>query len=497
VKATSADNSTAIKQFTVNVTDVDEFDVAFNAQADGNAAANVVDFNAVVGTAVGITAAAADADATNSGITYSLVDAAGAAYAGGEFAVDAATGVVTVAGVINRELGATRDIFVKATSADNSTAIQQFTVNLATFTVAAGQQTSLTADLLGNLIALGVQFGGAGVLNVTGYNDHAINSANISNDLDIRVALAAGTNHVLDAADATRLAQADRLVISNGQALTINADQLATLAELKGIVGTAGGDAESVTIADGAATTIDLKRISTIDNIDSFKVIGDAGANVIQLSTALSVSGKASVYLSGLDGANPNFATDGQVDKLIFNLTKDQGFGLDAGVYRTEGTITFNKVYGFTAGSDDFGIFYGTTNAISRFSTTTSEVGALVGTLVEDAAGAFMDSSSVTELSTLRTSIAAVVASTALDATGYGRFTGLSYSGQSTADADKSAAFLYAVEVQGTAAETAAQSISNLTTSSKFGVATLAEIVSIADTALSNVDITSKPAGLS
>ena len=366
-----------------------------------------------------------------------------------------------------------------------------------TVNLAAGVTATISAADLVDLIAKGVSFAGTGVLNVTGYDDHVINSANISNQLDIRVALAAGTNHVLDAADATRLAQADRLVISNGQALTINADQLPTLAELKGIVGTAGGDAESVTIADGAATTIDLKRISTIDNIDSFKVIGDAGANVIQLSTALSVSGKARVYLSGLDGANPNFATDGQVDKLIFNLTKDQGFGLDAGVYRTEGAIAFNKVYGFTAGSDDFGIFYGATNAISRFSTTTSEVGALVGTLVEDAGGPFMDSSSVTELSTLRDSIAAVVASTALDANGYGRFTGLTYSGQSTADADKSAAFLYAVEVQGTAAETAAQSVSNLTTSSKFGVATLAEIVSIADTALSNVDITSKPAGLS
>ena len=69
---------------------MDEFDVT--APADSNGAANAVDENAANGTAVGITAAASDADATTNAITYSLTDDAG-----GRFAIDANTGVVTVA----------------------------------------------------------------------------------------------------------------------------------------------------------------------------------------------------------------------------------------------------------------------------------------------------------------------------------------------------------------------------------------------------------------
>ena len=77
--------------FTINVTDVNEFDVG--AVSDTNAAANAVDENATNGTTVGITAAASDADATTNTITYTLQD-----NAGGRFAIDANTGVVTVAG---------------------------------------------------------------------------------------------------------------------------------------------------------------------------------------------------------------------------------------------------------------------------------------------------------------------------------------------------------------------------------------------------------------
>ena len=66
---------------TINVNDVDEFDVG--AVTDSDAAANAVDENAAIGTAVGITASASDADATNNTITYSLHDDDG-----GRFAID-------------------------------------------------------------------------------------------------------------------------------------------------------------------------------------------------------------------------------------------------------------------------------------------------------------------------------------------------------------------------------------------------------------------------
>ena len=90
VRATSSDTTTTTRTFTITIGDVDEFDVT--APADSNGAANAVNENAANGTAVGITAAASDADATTNAITYSLTD-----NAGGRFAIDANTGVVTVA----------------------------------------------------------------------------------------------------------------------------------------------------------------------------------------------------------------------------------------------------------------------------------------------------------------------------------------------------------------------------------------------------------------
>ncbi len=91
VRATSSDGSFTDQVFTITINDVDEFDVG--AVTDSDAAANAVDENAANGTLVNITAAASDADATTNTILYSLQD-----NDGGRFAIDANTGVVTVAG---------------------------------------------------------------------------------------------------------------------------------------------------------------------------------------------------------------------------------------------------------------------------------------------------------------------------------------------------------------------------------------------------------------
>ncbi|MFN6205762.1 MAG: cadherin repeat domain-containing protein, partial [Planctomycetota bacterium] len=75
VRATSADGSWSTQSFTISLTDVDEFDVG--PVTDTNAAANSLAENSANGIAVGITAAASDADATNNIITYSLDDTSG------------------------------------------------------------------------------------------------------------------------------------------------------------------------------------------------------------------------------------------------------------------------------------------------------------------------------------------------------------------------------------------------------------------------------------
>ena len=63
VRATSADGSFTDQVMAININDVDEFDVGAISDTDG--AANEVAENAGIGTSVGITALASDADATN------------------------------------------------------------------------------------------------------------------------------------------------------------------------------------------------------------------------------------------------------------------------------------------------------------------------------------------------------------------------------------------------------------------------------------------------
>jgi len=103
----SDDVNTSISQsVVVNVDDVDEFDVGAIGDLDG--AAESVPENSSLGTTVGITALAEDADGTDT-VAYSLDNDAG-----GRFAIDPDTGVVTVAGALDYESAASHLITVRA-----------------------------------------------------------------------------------------------------------------------------------------------------------------------------------------------------------------------------------------------------------------------------------------------------------------------------------------------------------------------------------------------
>ncbi len=125
VLATSSDGSTSSQAFTINITDVNESPVG--AVSDINAGANQVAENAANGTTVGLTARAVDADGSNNTVTYTLSD-----NAGGRFAINATTGVVTVANgsLLNYESATSHSITVLATSSDGSTSSESFTINL-------------------------------------------------------------------------------------------------------------------------------------------------------------------------------------------------------------------------------------------------------------------------------------------------------------------------------------------------------------------------------
>ena len=123
------------------------------AISDTNAAANSVTENAAIGTLVGITASASDADATTNTITYTLDNDAG-----GRFAINAGSGVVTVAGALDREAAASHGIVVRATSADGSFSTQAFTISLTDvdeFDVGAISDTNAAADSVAENAASG------------------------------------------------------------------------------------------------------------------------------------------------------------------------------------------------------------------------------------------------------------------------------------------------------------------------------------------------------
>jgi hypothetical protein len=107
------------KAVTVSINNVDE---APSAPSDLNVAANTVAENAANGTLTGITASAIDPE--GAGVTFSLSN-----NAGGRFAIDAATGIVTVANatLLDYETSTSHQITVQATDGTLNSS-QSFTI---------------------------------------------------------------------------------------------------------------------------------------------------------------------------------------------------------------------------------------------------------------------------------------------------------------------------------------------------------------------------------
>jgi Tfp pilus assembly protein FimT len=122
VRATSSDGSFSGRIFTISVSDVNEAPVG--PISDTDASSDSVAENVGVGTAVGITALATDPDVTDT-VTYSLDDDAG-----GRFAIDTNTGLVTVAGAIDFENASSHNVTVRATGTDGSFTTRVFTISV-------------------------------------------------------------------------------------------------------------------------------------------------------------------------------------------------------------------------------------------------------------------------------------------------------------------------------------------------------------------------------
>ena len=274
--------------------------------------------------------------------------------------------------------------------------------------------------------------------------------------------------------------------------------------------GSSGADASkfnnatSLTITDDAGSvgsSLDLDNATTT-TLTAVTVTGDAGADVVQLSTALTSSNKVTI----------DFASDAAgaaVDKLIFN-TADTSNWI---TYDSDGStatgsptaFTFNKFSNFdlASGEDQFGIFYDNSNAIGAFQEISSTTAAAAyrlrdGVVYEDTFNSDGDilSSAALSAATIRSNIGFIInergsgTATSTGSSGLD-FTYVMYArSSSTEDADSvQSAYVYAANYSG-------EGISNNSfDATKLKVVGIAEIVGVTEGDLQDAFITSKPAG--
>ncbi len=176
--------------FTIQVANV-----AVGAPTDANAAANTVSEAAANGTVVsGLSIAAAD---PNGGVGYSLVDDAG-----GRFAINATTGVVTVAdaGLIDFDTATSHQITVRASDGQGATETS-FTIDVANAPPSVPADVDTTANLVPEDATNGAI---VGITASAAEPKTGTVSYSLSDDAGGRFAIDAGTG-VVAVADASKL----------------------------------------------------------------------------------------------------------------------------------------------------------------------------------------------------------------------------------------------------------------------------------------------------
>ena len=154
IEARSTDGSSATRDIVIAVGDVNEFSV--DAVADMDATADAIEEDAMIGTAVGVTARATDGDGTDA-VSYALTDDAG-----GRFAIDATSGVVTVAAELDHEATSSHAITIEARSTDGSSATRDIVIavgDVNEFSVDAVADMDATADAVEEDAMIGTAVG--------------------------------------------------------------------------------------------------------------------------------------------------------------------------------------------------------------------------------------------------------------------------------------------------------------------------------------------------
>ena len=179
VQATDTAGLTSTQSFSIALTD-DRSEFALSAVIDSDIQSNIVLENALIGTAVGITAFAFDSDASDSA-TYSLSNDAG-----GRFTIDALTGVISVANsaLLDFESTGSHSVTVLATSSDLSTSTQSFTIDLTDDTNEFTVSAIVDNDLLANSVSESALIGAAVGITAFAFDSDASDSVtySLSND---------------------------------------------------------------------------------------------------------------------------------------------------------------------------------------------------------------------------------------------------------------------------------------------------------------------------
>ncbi|MGI9287982.1 MAG: cadherin domain-containing protein, partial [Pseudomonadales bacterium] len=123
---------------TIGLTDIAEFDVS--AVYDSDTTVNTVSADSPIGSAVGITVIANDADASDT-VTYSLDDDAG-----GLFAIDSTTGIVTLNAPLNAQAAKSHAIVARAASTDGSASTQAFNIEIQNSNNNSGNSVVIDTD---------------------------------------------------------------------------------------------------------------------------------------------------------------------------------------------------------------------------------------------------------------------------------------------------------------------------------------------------------------
>lgn len=271
--------TSAPETVTVSVTDVDEFDVG--PLNDTDPSPDGVVENRPIGTGVGLTVSANDQDGSDS-VSYSLDDDAG-----GRFAIDADTGVVTTAAVLDHALASSHVITVRGTSTDGSIATASFTIHVLEENESIGAAND--SDPAANSVAEDAAIGATVGVTIAATDPDADDTVSFSLDVDAggRFTIDATTGIVttssaLDAETATGHTITARAESSDGTFSTMNVNIAVIDVDEFDIGAISDVDAATDEVAAGRSigTTVGIIALATDGDVEdtiSYSLDDDAG----------------------------------------------------------------------------------------------------------------------------------------------------------------------------------------------------------------------------